>query len=97
MKPAEIIKRLEKAKQIMEALPEDAKVLGVSISGIKCLSKNDNIQIATPFERLAEADVISPKAWASTNRPGLDGSGIVEDSILTGGFRLFHLRKKGTS
>ena len=97
MKPAEVLNRLEKARQIIEVLPEDVEILTVQIDGLDCRKwweKLDCIHLHTPFERLVEEKVIDPNGWTTIDDPGRE---FLEDSILTGGFRLFHLRQRGNA
>ena len=97
MKPAEVLKWLEKARQIIEVLPEDTGILTVQIDGLDCREwweKLDCIHLHTPFERLVEEKAIDPNGWTTIDDPGRE---FLEDSILTGGFRLFHLRQRGNT
>lgn len=93
MKPAKILERLEKAKQLIAIPPEDADILGVQIDGLNVynVEKLNSIHLNTPFRRLVEDNVIGDNSWATEDDPGQD---FIVDSILIGGFYLFNLRDR---
>lgn len=93
MKPAEILERLETAKEIIAAFPEDTSVLTVQVDGLVSygVEANTYIHLATPFQRLVEAGVIGNGTWTTTDDPKRD---YLSESISISGFSIIHLKDR---
>ena len=94
MNPQEILDRLDKARAIIAALPPDARILCVEVDGtanIPGCSDTSYIQLANRLEDLVATGVIPPNSYIVDNEPDRE---YLEESILTGGFKVLSLRDR---
>lgn len=93
MKPAEILERLETAKEIIAAFPEDTSILTVQVDGLVSygVEANNYIHLSTPFQRLVEAGVIGNGTWTTTDDPKRN---YLSESISISGFSIIHLKDR---
>ena len=88
MNPQEILDRLDKARAIIAALPPDARILCVEVDGtanIPGCSDTSYIQLANRLEDLVATGYIVD------DEPDRE---YLEESILTGGFKVISLRDR---
>lgn len=94
MNPQEILDRLDKARAIIAALPPDARILCVEVDGtanFPCCSDTSYIHLANRLEDLVATGVIPPNSYIVADE--LDRE-YLEESILTGGFKVLSLRDR---
>ena len=94
MNPQEILDRLDKARAIIAALPPDARILWVEVDGtanIPGCSDTSYIHLANRLEDLVATGVIPPNSYIVDNEPDRE---YLEESILTGGFKVLSLRDR---
>ena len=95
MTPDKILERMDAARRAVAALPADANILYVQVSGIHSHDGEidySRIQLYTPFEALAEAGVIEPGSWDTEDDPERK---FLEDRVLICGFPVIRLRERG--
>lgn len=94
MNPQEILERLDKARAIIAAMPPDIRILGLVVDGTAnypCCIDASYIHLANRLEDLVAAGVIPPNSYVVVDEPDRE---YLEESILTGGFKVLSLRAR---
>jgi len=93
MTAAEMLTRLDEAKEVISSLPPNTSILTVEVDGLGKVTEQDYsyIHIAEPLQLLADAGVIEAGSWVTEDNPELEN---LEDRILINGFSVIYLRKR---
>lgn len=91
MNAAELLKKLDQARQLVTLFPEDTKVLNLQICGT--MPERTGIQLHEAFQQLADANVLTLESLAVEDNPE---SEFLKRSISTGGFEVFQLETRKT-